>query len=369
MTDDTQHAAGQATSETEVTNPRRRQFLRNSAGVGLGFVGSTILGACGGDSDDAFGQSGGMNGMQDVTDVDILNFALNLEYLEAEFYVRAATGKGLADNLTNAGDGSMTDKGDVTGGRMVDFSGVETIREYANEVALDELNHVKTLRTALGGAAVARPEISLDMAFTTAARAAGVVRPDEPFDAFANPTNFLLASYIFEDVGVTAYKGGAALIQNSTNVTVAAGFLAAEAYHAGLVRTVLYDMAKKDGNEGLFDTVMKISKLRDGADGSQDLDQGIAPQDITLKAEDLTGSNDQVLTASNIAPLSDGTIPSAPNRTSDTRNFFPGEAFGRTVPQVHNVVYLTGMAKSMGGFFPNGTNMTGGLSSTSGDFT
>ncbi len=66
------------------------------------------------------------------TDADYLNFALNLEYLEAEFYLRAATGSGLS--ATDAG----TNAGAVTGGAQVNFQ-TPAIQQYAMEIANDEL--------------------------------------------------------------------------------------------------------------------------------------------------------------------------------------------------------------------------------------
>src|SRR4051794_6131432 len=129
-----------------------------------------------------------------VTDADILNFALNLEYLEAEFYLRAATGQGLAP-------GEIEGQGNLcagAGGRKVRFK-TPAIRCYAQEIAADEHAHVKFLRAALGSVAVARPKINFDHSFKVAARAAGLIGPGQRFDAFANETNFLLAAFIFED--------------------------------------------------------------------------------------------------------------------------------------------------------------------------
>jgi hypothetical protein len=137
---------------------------------------------------------------QALADIDIFNFALNLEYLEAEFYQRAAFGTGL--QATDV-DGSGT-PGAVSGGRQIAFA-EPNIRKIAVELAHDELAHVRTLRTALGGNRVARPAIELNLAFNIAARAADLVKVNDSFDAFASDANFLLASYIFEDVGVSAF--------------------------------------------------------------------------------------------------------------------------------------------------------------------
>ena len=160
-----------------------------------------------------------------------------------------------------------------------------------------------------------------------AARAAGLVGPGVAFDPYASDENFLLGAFIFEDVGVTAYKGAAPLITNKTYLEAAAGILAAEAYHAGLVRTVLY--AKGIETPSLRAGADAISNARDTLDGSTDVDQGI------------TGTAD----TSNIVPL-DG----------------DGIANSRTPGDVLNIVYLTPGAADRGGFFPSGVNGTLNLS-------
>jgi len=99
----------------------------------------------------------------------------------------------------------------------------------------------------------------------------------DSFDPFANETNFLIGAFIFEDVGVTAYKGGSPFIRNRTFLEAAAGLLSVEAYHAGLVRTVLE--ARGDdiftGSTTVRDVVDAISGARDSVDGDENIDQGI----------------------------------------------------------------------------------------------
>ena len=282
----------------------RRQFMKTASAAGLGLVGAGFLAGMEAPSASAAVES------NSISDSAILNFALNLEYLEAEFYSYAVFGSGLPSNLTH-GKGR---RGPVEGGREVPFKS-RGIRQFATEIAKDEYEHVRFLRGALGGAAVARPEINIKSSFSAAATAAGLIKPGQHFDVFANEDNFLLGAFIFEDVGVTAYKGAAPLISNRTYLGAAAGILAVEAYHAANIRTVLYD-------RGLAAAANAISNARDSLDGPSDDDQGIT----------LNGKANIVPTDSN------------------------GLAFGRSPGQVLNIVYLTPKVANSGGFYPHGVN-------------
>ncbi len=285
----------------------RRNFLRTAGLAGLGVVGATTLTGAGGLTASAAPTAAAAGGPSDGA---ILNFALNLEYLEAEFYLNAYYGWGVPSSLTT-GKGT---RGGVTGGRKVSFRS-RAIAQYAKEIAEDELNHVAFLRGALGSVAVARPSIDLRASFTAAARAAGLINAKQTFDPFANENNFLLAAFIFEDVGVTAYKGAAPLIDNKTYLDAAAGILAVEAYHAGIIRTSLY-------SKGLYSAVRKISDARDSLDGKTDLDSGIGTR-----------------RRGNLVPTDANSI-----------------AYSRTPGQVLNIVYLNPAQVSKGGFFPAGLN-------------
>ncbi|WP_374293470.1 ferritin-like domain-containing protein [Sphingomonas sp.] len=312
---------------TDARRSARRQFLKVAGGSTLALGGAAMLSGCfdsGGD-DAPMPTPTPTPAPPAVTDSDILNLALNLEYLEAQYYLFAVNGTGLPASQTASGTG--TAGGTVTGGAQVNFTGDPLIGAYAREIAADEAAHVAFLRTALGSAAIAMPNINIsgdaNGAFTAAARAAGVIGASETFNPYANPNNFLLGAYLFEDVGVTAYKGAAPLLTSKVFLEAAAGILAAEAYHAGLVRTVLY--ARGVSTASLLTAAGRISDARDALDQGADTDQG-----LTTAAG-----------AANIVPADENAI-----------------AYSRNSRQVHNIVYLNANGANLngGGFFPNGTN-------------
>jgi hypothetical protein len=201
------------TNDLISASPNRRRFLK-TIGVATAAAG-------------AFALAGSTPGeAQTATELDILNFALNLEYLEAEFYTYAVTGKSITSfglGIDGVANGSNLAAGGTTvGGSQVNFSDDEIFsHEIAAEIGADERAHVSLLRNALGNATVAKPNLNLN--------ALGF--------GFGNQTEFLRAARILEDIGVTAYSGAAGLLKTPGIITTAARLLAAEAEHVGSVRT------------------------------------------------------------------------------------------------------------------------------------
>ncbi|MFD1731046.1 ferritin-like domain-containing protein [Deinococcus malanensis] len=258
----------QGNSDLTQASSTRRQFLR---GVGLAGAGVALVGCA---------PSFTARRDKPNIDVDVLNFALNLEYLETAFYL-AATGR-LAEMQGLGGNAPIRLPAGVTGLTPMNFQSAE-IRDFANELATNELAHVRfliaTIR-ALGGTPIPRPEVDAGPAFTAAVAAATGGKVAN-FNPFADEVSFLLAGHTLEDVGVTAYKGASPLIHDRKPGGVleqAAGILAVESYHMGAARFQLYKRRGLTVAPEFTVAAMSqaISDLRDTLDGPGDKDQGIA---------------------------------------------------------------------------------------------
>ena len=142
-------------------------------------------------------------------DVKILNFALTLEYLEAEFYTQAVAGGALSGELL----------------------------KFAKTVKAHEVAHVAFLKSALGSKAVAKP--TFDFKGTT-----------------DDPAKFQATAIVLEDTGVAAYNGQGPNLTKKT-LGAAASVVSVEARHAAWIR----DIAKKNPAPAAFDAFKTMGQV------------------------------------------------------------------------------------------------------------
>ncbi len=147
--------------------------------------------------------------------VDVLNFALNFEYLEANFYSVASGGTGLS--AADMGTGAVAPTGLPTGLQLDAVT-----LALAKSLLQDEMNHVELLRNAistLGGTPIPQPLIKYDA-----------------MGAVTTQAQFLATTRQFTALGNSAYAGSAQLlVSNPQILTTAAQILGAEGQHAGAV--------------------------------------------------------------------------------------------------------------------------------------
>lgn len=172
---------------SERVDPRTRASFLRKAGVGIGVV------ALGG----AF--AGGMPAIArgasiPQSDIDILNFALTLEYLEAEFYAQA-----VANKVGDAGP----------------------VQRFARVVANHEFSHVRFLEKVLGGKAAAKPKFDFK-------------------DTVMDRAKFEATADVLENTGVQAYLGQVPNIKTAAVLVGAGRILPVEARHAAWIRALRF---------------------------------------------------------------------------------------------------------------------------------
>jgi hypothetical protein len=166
-------------------DPATRAAFLKKAGLGAGAIvgGSALMGAL-----PSIASAGVPS-----SDIAILNFALTLEYLEAEFYRQA--------------------KANRVG------SGQENLTAFINVVATHEAAHVAYLRGALGAKAVKKPAFDFK-------------------DTVTSQAKFKATAQVLEDTGVQAYLGQAGNIKSKKILAAAGSILPVEARHAAWIRDI-----------------------------------------------------------------------------------------------------------------------------------
>jgi hypothetical protein len=145
----------------------------------------------------------------DPTPTEVLNFALTLEFLEAEFYNIGMGTSGLIPSMDRTIFGTLQDH---------------------------ENAHVEFLQAALGNDAVSSPTFD----FTA----------DGAFDPFGDYAQFQALSLAFEDTGVRAYKGGAPFLMGTDFLTPALTIHSVEARHAAEVRRLRVNFTEVEPDQG-----------------------------------------------------------------------------------------------------------------------
>ena len=152
---------------------------------------------------------------QDMSgDVEILNFALTLEYLEAAYYEEALS-------------------------KVSGLSG--DAKALAQEIGANENEHVDALTAAvkdLGGKPAAVPKVDFG-------------------NAFSNEKSFLKLAQTFEDTGVSAYNGAAPQIQSKEVLGSAGAIVQVEARHAAAIRSLNGEPIADGG----FDKALKMEQV------------------------------------------------------------------------------------------------------------
>ncbi|KAB1225617.1 Desiccation-related protein PCC13-62 [Morella rubra] len=260
------------------------------------------------------------------SDVDLLEFPLNLEFLEAEFFLYGAFGYGLDKVAPHLAQGGPT----PTGARWAHLD--PFTRDVIKQFAYQEVGHLRAIQRKVKG--FTRPQLDLSAAsFAKVADSAFGHPLHPPFDPYASGLHFLLASYLVPYVGLTGYVGTIPKLQGATSRRLVVGLLGVESGQDAVIRALLYEHSRtKVPPYGITvaEFTYRFSALRDKLGHAGLKDEGLVVPP-SLGAEGRSEGNVLAGDADSVA-------------------------YDRTPEEILRIVYGGGNEHVPGGFYPKGAN-------------
>nr|GMD42212.1 desiccation-related protein PCC13-62-like [Ipomoea batatas] len=263
-------------------------------------------------------------------DIDLMQFAGNVEFLEAEFFCWGSYGYGLDVLEPGLVDGGPPPKG-VTKANL-DFLTRNIFKEFCNQ----EIGHLRAIRSRVG--LFERPLLDLSTKnFAQLFDEAFGCKLEPPFDPYRDSLSYMLASYAIPYVGLVAYVGTNPNINGYITKRgvsqLLEGLLGVEAGQDAVIRQYLYERASHvvfPYRHTVADFTIRISVLRNRLALCGIKDEGLLVPPF-LGAENRTTSN--VLSADN-----------------------ESLSYKRTPAEILRILYTTSDEHIPGGFLPLGGN-------------
>ncbi|PHT48714.1 Desiccation-related protein PCC13-62 [Capsicum baccatum] len=258
------------------------------------------------------------------SDVDLIEFPLNLEFMEAEFFLWGSLGYGLDKFAPELADGGPA----PISARIAKLSPL--IRDVIAQFGFQEVGHVRAIKDTVAG--FPRPLLNLSReSFATVMNDAFGHPLEPPFDPYANDINYLLSSYVIPYVGLTGYVGANPKLHSPTAKRLVAGLLGVESGQDAVLRALLYERGRENVKPyGITVTEFtnRISALRNKLGRHDIKDEGLRVQrefgaEGSIRGNILAGDKYSL-------------------------------AYDRTPEEILRIVYGSGQESKPGGFYPIG---------------